>query len=236
MRTAKSYWLLALVAGVMLAAPVAASATPISGTGMTLADLLQGASIFIGDKEVYGFHNYSSVASGTATAVDPSTIFVQPYMYGSELGIKFQSANFFAGSGSSQDTYFDFFVRILPGYNMLIEDNTLMMTGSYAGTGRASIAEVVRTADEMHSLADKLVIVNQEVNQSIDHKIFKVNGVPTPVPAIHVSKDIGLAGGPDGAAFVSDFGQTFSQITPEPATLSFLVLGGIGALLGRKRR
>jgi hypothetical protein len=224
MRTAKSYWLLALVAGVLLAAPVVASAT-------TMADLLQGGSIIVGDKEIYGFHNYSSVASGGALSVDPSTIFVQPYIFGAELGVRFQTAFFYAGPGQMQDTYFDFLVRILPGYeNWLISDNTLMMTGSYSGTGRASIAEVVRTADEMTSLADKLTIVSQDFNKSVDHKIF-----PFPVPAIHVSKDIGVVGGLSGAAFVSDFGQSFSQV-PEPATLSFLVLGGIGALLGRKRR
>ena len=228
MRTAKSYWLLALVAGVLLAAPVAASA-------MTMADLLQGGSIIVGDKEIYGFHNYNSIGD---QPVDPSTIGVQPEMFGTELGVKFQSASFYVGPNQMQDTCFDFFVRIIPmtGANWLISDNTLRMTGAGRGTGRASIIETVRTEDEMQSLANKLVIVSQLFNQTVDHKVFKdVNGVLTPVPAIHVSKDIGLVGGADGVAGISDFGQTFSQV-PEPATLSFLVIGGIGALLGRKRR
>jgi hypothetical protein len=237
MRTAKSYWLLALVAGVLLAAPVAASADTIAD--ITLDHLLNtpGASIIVGDKEIYDFHHYSSVATGPdALPIDPSTIFVKPTILGSELGIKFQSANFYAGSGSTQDTYFDFFVRIIPdARGLLISDNTLVMNGSYKGTGRVTISETVLTADETQSLADKLVIVNQYTNDSVDHKIFMVNDVPTPVPAIHVSKDIGVVGGVNGYGFVSDFSQTFSQ-TPEPATLSFLVLGGIGALLGRKRR
>ena len=240
MRTAKSYWLLALVAGVLLAAPVAASADTIAD--ITLADLLQGASIVVGDKEIYGFHNYSSVATGGAVPVLPSDIFVKPYIFGAELGVRFQTGNFKAFPGQMQDTYFDFFVRIIPmtGTKWLISDNTLLMTGSYSGTGRASISETVRSADETLSLADKLVTVSQYYSKTSDHKIFEVKdvsgvGVPTPVPEIHVSKDIGLSGGLDGAAFVSDFGQTFSQV-PEPATLSFLVIGGIGALLGRKRR
>jgi hypothetical protein len=209
----------------MLAAPVAASA-------MTMADLLQGGSIIVGDKEVYGFHNYSSFPTGgNALPVDPSTIDVQPYIFGTELGIRFQSNYFYAGPGQGQDTYFDFYVRILPDHQgLLISDNTLMMAGSYAGTGRATIYEVVRTADEQQSLANKLVIVSQPYSQTIDHKVF-----PFPVPAIHVSKDISLVGGLAGVAGISDFGQTFSQV-PEPATLSFLVLGGIGALLSRKRR
>jgi hypothetical protein len=205
---------------------------------VTMADLLDNptptGSIIVGDKEIYGFHNYSSVGSGGATPVAPSTVFVQPSIFGSELGVKFQSANFFASPGGMQDTYFDFYVRILPGYQMLISDNTLQMTGSYAGTGRASIAEVVRTADELQSLANKLVVVDQYINQSVDHKVF-----PFPVPAIHVAKDIGVVGGLAGTAFVSDFSQTFSQTPtiPEPVTMAGLMMG-IGGLVGyaRKRR
>jgi hypothetical protein len=211
--------------GALFAAPAAAD--PI-----TMADLLAGATIVVGDKEFYGFYNYSSIATGPgATPVDPAQIGVLPVIEGSEMGIQFQSSNFFASTGQSQDTYFDFFVRILPGYEgWLISDNTLKMTGSWTGTGRASIAEVVRTADQLVSLADKLVVVDQTMSHSVDHKIFAF-----PVPAIHVAKDIGVVGGADGSAFVSDFSQTFSQV-PEPVTLALLALGGLGTILGRKRK
>jgi len=197
---------------------------------VTLQQLLGGATITVGDKEFYGFENFSSFASGGAVAVDPSTINVTPFFLGSEIGLQFQSASFAADSGQTQDTLFDFFVRVLPGYGMLISDNTLTMVGAARGDGRVTIIETA-TALNGDGLASKIVQVQGTDIDLSDHMVYLY-----PASVVHVSKDIGLVGGLEGDAAVSHFTQTFSQtVVPEPVTIAGILLG-IGGLVRYTRK
>ncbi|MGB2997606.1 MAG: PEP-CTERM sorting domain-containing protein [Phycisphaerae bacterium] len=220
--------LVPLVAAVLMCLTV--GVRPAGAVPVTLADLLPGGtmtSIIVEDKEFYDFGGYSSVATGGASPVDPATIFVSPDLFGEEIGLQFQSASFSASSLQSQDTLFDFYVVT---HGMLINDNTLRMTGAASGTGRVTVIETVRTVDDLDTLASKIVQAGAGELNLTHHMVF-----PYPVLAVHVSKDIGLTGGTQGFASVSHFSQTFSQI-PEPATFVLMGLGVVVSLVARRRR
>ena len=198
---------------------------------MTMADLLSGASIQSGDKLFYGFSDYSSNASGGATSVDPATIHVLPTLQGNEWGLLFQSAYFYAGSGQSQDTHFDFLMQVTDP-TRLATDNSMQMTSGVHGSGsRATIAEDIWDLSDNTLLAQDSVNVLSTGGNGYDHEVFLY-----PVDEIHVSKDIALVGGAGvgSYAFISDLSQTFSQ-TPEPGTLALLGLGALGFLPRRRR-
>jgi hypothetical protein len=215
---------------VAMMAVVAVGPSMASASVITLADLLQGGTITVGDKEFYGFHDFISHGLGGADPASAASIIVSPLVEGDELGLYFDSAEFFVTSNQGQDTHFEFFVKVLDR-TKLISDNTLIMTASQRGTGRASIAEVVDENDDNgDTLATKLVYVNATGSDTTDHKEFT-----HPASIVHISKDIALVGGSNGQAFMSDFSQTFSQV-PEPATLALLGLGGLSLLLKRRRR
>jgi hypothetical protein len=222
---------LALAAVVAMAAFSPSQASAFVTAQITVADLLNGTTIRVGDKEFYGFHDYVSNGLFGASAVSASSIVVTPINNeeAGELGLYFASASFFVTSGQEQDTHFEFFARVFDDPR-LIADNTLHMTASATGTGRVSIAEVVNeNGDNGTTLASKLVYALSAGSNESDHKEFLY-----PAQIIHLSKDIALVGGQEGTAFMSDFSQTFSQ-TPEPATLSLLALGGGLALVRRRK-
>jgi|WetSurMetagenome_2_1015567.scaffolds.fasta_scaffold56106_2 hypothetical protein len=222
---------LAVILGLVALGPTLASAAPTAD--LTMADLLQGATIQSGDKLFYNFHAYSPIATGGATPVDPATIIVKP-IYSAErdeLGLSFQSASFFVSSGQTMDITFVYSMMVTDP-NFLISDNTLTMRGSARGTGSyVNISEDILavTGDLLgHNLV--FTIEGDPTSKILSHQFFKY-----PVTSITVEKDISLVGGPDGGAAMSYMEQTFSQ-TPEPATLCLLAIGAIGTIVARRRR
>ena len=205
---------------------------------ITMADLLGGLDVVIGDLSFENWRDYVSVGTNGAQAVAPSSIFVSfslinPYLY----EVDYQSGAMFVGVNQIQDTRFVYDVRVLPGGSP-IKDNGLALRsfglGSTATTfdlGRVSISDTVTDAAGAF-LAQKLVYD--------DHGVVVISAYrewSPPVDFITVRKDIGLEGDnvQGGGAFVSDFEQTYSTV-PEPATMLLLGSGliGLGAY-ARKR-
>jgi len=210
---------LSLVA-VMLAGGVAQAAT--------MADLLvSGATITSGDKLFSNFHGYSSSASGTgALVVNAADVTVSAFqdLTSLEYGLKFLSTKFVVtGSPASQATGFQYIVSCIePGY--LISDNTLQMTG----TGKMITLTETATdaATETILLATKMNYLMSGSGSLYNHQDYAVA-----VSSAHVATDISVI----NQSTLTGFTQTFSQV-PEPATMAFLALGGIGMLARRRRK
>lgn len=195
---------------------------------ITLADLLQGGTITSGDKVFYGFENFSETGD---LVVGPANIAVIPIFSGGEYGIRFQTGLWqLVGANKSYDIAFDFNVRRLDRLPY-IHDNTLVITGGQANGGNATIAEGVVDPTNGNTLANKLVIINPNVQILVDHKIFAYD-----VAVALIRKDFAMTTGANANAliFVSHFDQTFSQV-PEPGVLTIMSLASLG-LLRRSRK
>ncbi len=197
---------------------------------LTMADLLvPGASITVGDKQFFNFHDYNSVGFNGALAVSASDIAVLPYTNGGEIGLDFQSAKFHASVGQSQDTQFEFWVQVMdPG--MYLSDATMTMTAAASGDASGHIAEVIRTNEEQLGGIQMGSLLVTTANGYAHTDL-----IPQATLA-HVSKDVAVDGGTiEGSdVLISDFTQSFSQV-PEPGIgLLVLTLAGLASRRPRK--
>jgi hypothetical protein len=214
------------------------------GDDCSMAELLAGGSIRVDDKLFDNWRDYAAQFTGDGFPVDADTIRVLPIGEGTRdgIGIRYQSAFFFilgANETSSQDTTWTYDVSNIFG-NATIVDNVMRIEAGSADVGDGLLAaiQIAETVVDVNNdpLADKLVfIVDPGADQIEVQRFFE------PVNFLTVTKDIGLVvicdNGDCGAAFISDFEQSFSQI-PGPATLVLLGAGllGLGAAARRKGR
>lgn len=206
-------------------APAATVLNP--GESVTLAQLLNGDDVIVGDKLFYDFGLIANVAVN-APPINLANIVVTG-IYAPDIGLDFAGL-ISATAGQMKDLAFDFNVRVLG--SRLIKDNTLSFT-AFAVSGDdsafAGIAEDVFTdASEQVKLADKGVWTNG-TSHFLDHVTYALLDND-----VHVNKDINVTGG-TGTAFISDFKQTFSQVPlPAAAWAGMALLGLLGAARIRK--
>lgn len=230
-RTAK---VLALLIGVV---SCAWSSQAVFADAGDLAHFLADPTHFIdcGDKRIGNFTGFSSTATGGAAVVGSDEIFVDCIMIGIEDGVRFSSDALDVTSGQRQRVEFEF--EAFSTVGNLLKDNTLALIGGRTGSGHVDIRETV-TDTNANTLAFKNVFLSPSGDQPIDQEDF----LPGPVLLAHVRKVLFVSGGNNGTAFLSDFDQTFSQISPvvhsipEPASVVLLGIGGVGALWFRRRR
>ncbi len=189
--------------------------------------------------KVFSDWAFTANAQGGGLAPTPAGITVQGVYFdlnGSqaceptidEIGLRF-TGGWSAGPGQLVDTVISFKVAATrPHY---ITDNTLKMTASgSAGTGGASISENVYSDAILSDLvAGKFVVDTPTFVQHEDHVDFSQG-----YSELWVVKDVNVNGGIGGAAQISEFYNTFSQV-PEPASLVLLAVGVL-AVIRRRRR
>jgi PEP-CTERM motif len=156
------------------------------------------------------------------------------------------------------DTALQFHVSVADGYNQLIHDNTLAISGTNTTpNGFVSVDESVYVNKFMGSggniqqlpLALKHVEISSTEVVLSDHEVFidPFTQQETALPSVWIVKDIMLNGGnvplqtfetnndTNGSARLSIVVQTFSQV-PEPASLVLFGLGGTVVFWRRRRR
>jgi len=218
------------IAGVILAGLWLTSATVVRAATTATLDFLQGtpgSELTIGNLVFYNF----SLPAQTPFTVDLSHITVEAYQDAGTLdyGIRFDSADWhISGASASYDMTFGFNVRTDDG-RALIEDDTLLITGS-SNAGYFRVIEDITNTDGLLAHGDAYVDLPGSGTHNADHMTF------APQSDISINKDfsMGTFTDPGGQETVSEISQIFSQV-PESGSSTLLMLGGLGLLARRQR-
>lgn len=193
----------------------------------TLASLLDGGTVTVGDKQ---FSDFTYARTGDMpTAENVNVISVHTFIDGIEVwGVRFQGQFQDLAGGSNSDA--------LITYTVTVTDPTKAISDAHiAGNVSAEngVAEVVETfIPEGAPAKIKIYSYADEDVQMTDITSF----LPNTYRVLHVQKDIGMTCTTErGLVSMSYVDQTFSQV-PEPATLGLLGLAAPALLLRRRRR
>lgn len=221
----------------------------------TIAEIISAGGLEVGDKL---FSDFEVITTDTVGTVAPGAdaIKVTGVQMVGDYGLRL-NGGWSAGGQEIADTTIHFSVAITEpwlGQGWLIKDNALWMTAfGVSGTGDGGIVSVsenvyaqdpnIYPVNVNPPLANKFVYYRDDTDMELYEEALFVdrsdplNLVMVQLPKIWVIKDVVANGGDllTGAAHLSEFWQTFSQI-PEPATFAVLSLGGVLLLTRRRRR
>ena len=206
---------------------------------ITMADLLGGLDVVIGDKSFENWRDYVSVGTNGALAVNPSSISVSFSINAlGEFVIDYQSGVMSVGQNQIQDTRFAYDVRVITGEPRL-EDNGLNLISYGLGLNAESDLASLSISETVTDAADNPLGIKEVYD---DHGVIVVSdhiSWASPVVFLTVKNDIRLSGDnqPGASAFIGEFTQTFSQTSavPEPATM-FLLGSGLLGLWGARKK
>ncbi len=193
-----------------------------------LSDVNSAGGIQVGDK-LFDSFRAAPTPLNTGSVPNLSSILVTPVQIDGNYGLRFNSL-WQAALNQFADTTLIFHVTAGDGF-LITDDHLNVLNGGAVNGGALLITENLFSADpdlsQTPAFGSLLAYDYGILSQHSDVETF------APIKSVWVSKDIGVTGGGTGLAHISSFTQTFSQ-TPEPATMSLLVLLG-GALLRRRK-
>jgi len=150
------------------------------------------------------------------------------------IGLSFTGTWNAASPNSTADGDISFEVSVVGGGPMQIEDAGLAQTsGPVLGTGTAAVGEDI-CAGVVYPCSNEAAVATLQTGTYVD---VVNDSTFAPTGVISVSKDINVAAGAYGAAFLSNVQDTFSQTcVPEPRAISMLLgLGLVVGLVTRKK-
>ena len=207
---------------------LSASASPISAT--TLADLLAGGSITVGDKTFDNFSNGSISCVGSCTFTSNANfadITVTGGTFNGLIGLNF-TGGIGVGTSSSLDIFFEYDVTSTWAS---ITDVHMDMNGSILPAGGNFFVSI---SEDVYDGAN-IVASIQVDDDPIGDKTYTADVIGGPYQSLHVIKDILLFTSSDTEGILSGFKQTWSQI-PEPASVMLLGTAFSAlAFFGRRR-
>lgn len=218
-------------------------AASILGVSVSLADLIDGDPVEVGDKQ---FSNFDYTPSQNAPSPDEVTVVG---VYDSILdgfGLQF-SGDFSAGflNPPFLDAGLSFEVEALDP-NLVISDVHLVATTAVFGTGSAGITEVISGVG-VPGNTPSLKVIEQVLddvsgpNNATSDEIFFPDAIGVlGFKKIRVTKDIRVQAGPGDfdTAEVTTFRQVFTQlpVIPEPGTISLMAMGMLVCVKARRRQ
>ena len=212
----------------MAAVAVAALAATVGpARAVTLADLIAGQSITVGDKL---FDNFSYVGTGPAPTAANITVLGSTDLNGN-YGLRFISAWAVSTPGQTMDSNIGFDVTVLDP-NSWISD--IHLTANVSATGDGSFAQVIEQVTDPNVVGQIKVETPNTLDAWAD--------LPKLEKKIHVSKDALFVVGRDGGnASMSELDNYYSQKTrvgvPEPGSIAMLFGVAIsGSLFGLRMR
>jgi hypothetical protein len=182
-------------------------------TSLPLSELLDGGSLFSGDKE---FSDFSYHGGGDMPAAED--IFVKAITDADgNLGIRFQGAFVDAAGGGASDALIDF--KVTAGEGKLIKDVHLAANPLVVGGDKAGLVSITETFlpdnDQTVLSAFDIKPGSRKLTDWAD--LVDENGDLAPVQELHVQKDIiAWAQKLGSAATLSFIDQTFSQCDADP--------------------
>ena len=231
--------LIVLLCGACPAGADVIVAAPNGGDAWSIEDVMAADGIRVGRLVFSEFRVVVSESTG-GSAAGAEDIMVSGVLTEGEYGLSF-NGSWTASDGGRADTTIGF--KVSADEPWLLHDNSLWMA-AYGATdgGLVLVTENVYEADprlypsQVHSLAEKLVYYGGPDDERIyDHAEYELDGGPVALSEVWVVKDIHVtSAGVGSTAAVSEVYQSFSHL-PEPTTISLLILGGVGALLRRRR-
>lgn len=241
-RTLSLLVLAVLTANIAAASPIVANLLPVPGVdgllrdsqSHTITEINNAGGIIIGDK-LFEYFSVTSTMTAGAVAPGAGSIAITAVQVAGDYGMRF-NAGWSAAAGQLADSTIEFRATILEA-GFYFTDNSLLMTayGNSTANGQVSISENIFASHPAlggNAIADEFVYYHNASDKDLqDHAEFG------PLTSVWVVKDVIANGGvgSTGVAHLSEFYQTFSQ-APEPCTMALLAIGGIAALVRRRKK